>query len=105
MKESHTKDKGNIGLDRELSANAWWDFFVNEVVLPEHLFHIYTIPGPTRCYRFPTFQFEQMKPTGKLNASVGEHVLLGFLLDENALVWSVPELQLFRGSSSLSFLV
>ena len=36
-------------------ASAWWDFFVNEVVLPEHLFHICTILGPTRSYHFSTF--------------------------------------------------
>ena len=54
MKESHTKDKGDIGLDLA-RASAWWDFFVNEVVLPEHLFHICPIPGPTRSYRFRTF--------------------------------------------------
>ena len=36
-------------------ASAWWDFFVNVVVLTEHLFHICTILGPTRSYRFPTF--------------------------------------------------
>ena len=54
MKESQTKDKGDIGLDLA-RASAWWDFFVNEVVLPEHLFHICPIPGPTRSYRFRTF--------------------------------------------------
>ena len=32
-------------------ASVWWDF----LVLPEHLFHICTILGPTRSYRFPTF--------------------------------------------------
>ena len=76
----------------------------DEVVLPEHLFRICTILGPTRCYRFPTFWFGQMKPMGKSNASVGENILLRFLRDKNAeaLVWPGPELQLtlggFRGS-------
>ena len=56
MKESHTKDKGDIGLDREeLACGRWWDFFVNEVVLPEHLLHICPIPGATRSYCFRTF--------------------------------------------------
>ena len=54
MKESHTKDKGDMGLDREGLARGG----MNEVVLPEHLFHICTIstiPGPARSYRFLTF--------------------------------------------------
>ena len=78
---------------------------MNEVVLPEHLFHICTIPGPTRSYRFPTFWFGQMKLMGKLNASVGENILFRFLRDENALMWAGPELQLFRESSSHSLVV
>ena len=57
---------------------------MNEV-LPEHLFHICTIPGPARSHRFPTFQFGQIKPMGKLNASVGENILFHSILrDENA---------------------
>ena len=36
---------------------------------------------------------------GKLNASLGENNLLRFLRDQNLLVWSGPELQLFLGSS------
>ena len=48
------KDKGKIGLGWE-KTSAWWDYFVNEVVLPEHLFHTCTMPGPTRFYHFRTF--------------------------------------------------
>ena len=40
-----------------------------------------------------------MRPMGKLNASLGENNLLRFLRDQNLLVWSGPELQLFLGSS------
>ena len=53
---------------------------MKEVVLPEHLLRICTIPGPARSYRFPTFFFfGQIKPMGKLNASVGENSLFRFL--------------------------
>ena len=60
---------------------------MNEVVLPEHLFHICTIstiPGPARSYHFPMFYFGQIRTMGKLNASVGENILFRFCRDENA---------------------
>ena len=40
--------------------------------------------NPARSYRFPTFWFGQIKPMGKLNASVGENILFRFRRDENA---------------------
>ena len=64
-------DKGKIGLGQE-KTSAWWDYFVNEVVLPEHLFHTCTMPGPTRFYHFELFSVDRRNQLENYNSSVDE---------------------------------
>ena len=43
------KEKQRRHWNRPGRATVWWDFFVDKVVLPEHLFHILVHgPGPQK---------------------------------------------------------
>ena len=55
LRKAATDERQRKNWARPGRTSAWWDYFVNEVVLPEHFFHTGTIPGLTRFYHFQTF--------------------------------------------------